>query len=91
LVYIKAMPGRSQKEMYDMRKPREIYKPILLVKRKNGMYQQQNFKEIEAAKGKSDGDKKEEEKKKGGKRRTLKKRTLKKRTLKNTRKYKKRY
>ena len=52
------MPGRSQKEMYDMRKPREIYKPILLVKRKNGMYQQQNFKEIEAAKGKSDGDKK---------------------------------
>lgn len=83
------MPGRSQKDLYDMRKPEDIFKPIILVKQKDGTYKQQNLEQIKAAEGKSDGDKKEE--KKGGKRRTLNKR--KNRTLKKrkTRKYKKRY
>jgi hypothetical protein len=81
------MPGRSQKDLYDMRKPEDIFKPIILVKQKDGTYKQQNLEQIKAAEGKSDGEKKDD-KKKGGKRRTLKKRTLKKR---KTRKYKIRY
>jgi hypothetical protein len=42
--------SRAQKEMYKMRPPTDIFKPIMLVKeKKNGAYRQQNFKELKGA------------------------------------------
>ncbi len=45
--------SRSQKERYKMRPPRDIFKPIILVKDKNGAYRQENFKELKGPAGPS--------------------------------------
>ena len=50
--------GRSQKEMYKMRPPRDIFKPIILVKDKNGAYRQENFKELKGPAAPKGGKKK---------------------------------
>ena len=43
--------SRSNKEMYEMRSPHDIFKQIMLIHdKKNGMYRQQNFQELKNVK-----------------------------------------